>query len=60
MSLIWRKRQRVYEWSWTFEFGVCVGMMTTGGEGEACRVGNDGRIEFRLLFVALAERVGWG
>ena len=53
---------RIYEWNWTFDVCVDVGMMTTGGEGEACRVGNDGRIELRLLlllFVVLAERIGW-
>jgi hypothetical protein len=59
-----KQQTKFYGWIWTLDVWVDVGIMIIGGEGEAwCDVNKDDRREltllFGLLFVALAERIGW-
>ncbi len=57
------KNWNYYGWIWTVDVWVGGGIITTDGEGDNCWDDNDGRIGFVLLFIllfiVLADRVGW-
>ncbi len=54
---------KFYGWIWTVDVWVGAGIITTDGEGDNCWDNNDVRrrfvLLFILLFIILADRVGW-
>ncbi len=55
---------KFYGWIWTVDVWVDGGIITTDGEDDNCWDDNDGRrgfvLLFKLLFIVLADRIGWG